>query len=85
MIRNIDVDILKSIIYKNKHIPTAFVVEALTYVQVVRFGAEFGFIRVEIEGDALSINLNMVGPSVVVTVDANDRNGVTEGSRVFRT
>ncbi|MBA0810743.1 hypothetical protein Gohar_002703 [Gossypium harknessii] len=132
MIRNIDDDILKSIIYKNKHIPTAFVVEALTYVQVVRFGAEFGFIRVEIEGDALSIirkiqskdedrseirayisdvkrmrmnfiscrfqhagrranivahslateglNLNMVGPSVVVTVDANDRNGVTEAN-----
>ncbi|MBA0568438.1 hypothetical protein Golob_005935, partial [Gossypium lobatum] len=110
---------------------------ALTYVQVVRFAAEFGSIRVEIEGDALSIirkiqskdedrseirayisdvkrmrmnfiscgfqhagrqanivayslateglNLNMVGPNVVVTIDANDRNGVIEGSRVFRT
>ncbi|MBA0723087.1 hypothetical protein Golax_003698 [Gossypium laxum] len=31
------------------------------------------------------LNLNMVGPSVVVTIDANVRNGVIEGSRVFRT
>ncbi|MBA0747807.1 hypothetical protein Gogos_004691, partial [Gossypium gossypioides] len=109
-----------------------FAVEALTCVQAVRFRAKFGFIRVEIEGDALSIirkiqskdedrseirayisdvkrmrmnfiscrfqragrqanivahslateglNLNMVRPSVVVTVNANDRNMVAEFS-----
>ncbi|KAG8474807.1 hypothetical protein CXB51_031504 [Gossypium anomalum] len=143
VIRNSDGGILKSIIYKNEHISTTFAAEALACVQVVRFRAETGFLRVEIEGDALSIfrkiqrqdedrsnirafisdakrmrrnfiscrfqhasrqanlvahslaieglkdrentHLNMIGPSVVVRVDANDRNGVTEGSRGVRT
>ncbi|MBA0655696.1 hypothetical protein Goklo_008150, partial [Gossypium klotzschianum] len=101
---NSDGDILKSIIYENEHISTTFAAEALACVQVVRFRAESGFLRVEIEGDAFqhasrqanlvayslaieglkyreNTHLNMIGPSVVVRVDANDRNGVTEGSR----
>ncbi|MFQ6636590.1 hypothetical protein Gotur_014152 [Gossypium turneri] len=121
VIRNSDGDILKSIIYENEHISTTFAAEALACVQVVRFRAESGFLRVEIERDAAFISdakrmrrnfiscrfqhasrqanlvayslaieglkyrenthLNMIGPSVVVRVDANDRNGVTEDSR----
>ncbi|MBA0772084.1 hypothetical protein Gotri_007521 [Gossypium trilobum] len=104
VIRNSDGDILKSIIYENEHISTTFAAEALACVQVVRFRAESGFLRVEIEGDAFqhasrqanlvayslaieglkyreNTHLNMIGPSVVVRVDANDRNGVTEVSR----
>ncbi|MBA0761162.1 hypothetical protein Gotri_023845, partial [Gossypium trilobum] len=42
-------------IYQNKYIPNAFAVEALDCVQAVQFGAESGYLRVNIEGDALLV------------------------------
>ncbi|MBA0556573.1 hypothetical protein Golob_026660 [Gossypium lobatum] len=36
-------------------IPNAFAAEALACVQAIQFGAESGYLRVDIEGDALSI------------------------------
>lgn len=35
---------------------TTFAAEALACVQAIRFGAESGFLQVEVEGDALTIS-----------------------------
>ncbi|PPR82465.1 hypothetical protein GOBAR_AA38250 [Gossypium barbadense] len=55
VIRDTTSNVLKSITYKNEHIPIAFAVEALTCVQAVRFKAKLGFLPVEVESDAFKL------------------------------
>ncbi|KAK5812674.1 hypothetical protein PVK06_028112 [Gossypium arboreum] len=55
VIRNSSGQVLKTKVHNNRHIPSTFAAEALVCVQAVRFGAESGFLRVEVEGDKLSV------------------------------
>ncbi|KAH1081799.1 hypothetical protein J1N35_021560 [Gossypium stocksii] len=55
VIRNLRGQVLKIKVHFNKHIPSAFVSEVLACVQAVQFGAELGFLRSDIKGDALSV------------------------------
>lgn len=55
VIRNSSGHVLKTKVHNNRHIPSTFAAEALVCVQAVRFGAESGFLRVEVEGDKLSV------------------------------
>ncbi|MBA0735145.1 hypothetical protein Gogos_019020 [Gossypium gossypioides] len=55
VIRNEEGQIIKAKVCQNKYVSNVFAAEALACVQAIQFGTESGFLRVKIEGDALSI------------------------------
>ncbi|MBA0845888.1 hypothetical protein Goarm_023001 [Gossypium armourianum] len=55
VIRNEEGQFLKAKVHQNKYIPNTFAAEAVACVQAAQFGVESGYLKGEIEGDALSV------------------------------